>query len=145
MKIESHVSGSRCDRRLDASAASGSRLEHSSRELPMPRQPLDAVAIVIARDEIHAGIHARGIGAQRLFDDAHRLDEFRQSIAPRKRDCMAVADGHLIGRLGLVVRPLQLLAGQALFGEPVLDPTRTVARAGFSPATVRRVPPRTGC
>ena len=69
------------------------------------------------------GIHAGGIGAQRLLDDAHRLDEFPPvHRAQEAQAADAVADGHLIGRLGLVVRPLQLLAGQALFGEPVLDP-----------------------
>ena len=89
----------------------------------LPRHGFNAVAITVARDEIHPGIHACGIGTQRPLDDAHRLDELPPvHHAQEAQTADAIADGNLIDRLGLVVHPLQLLAGQALFGKTVLDP-----------------------
>ena len=125
-EIESHVGGARrravevgrFRRQLDRRA--GHRVLGDP---GLPRHGFHAVAISVARNKIHVGIHVGGIGAQRLLDDAHRLDEFPPvHRAQEAQTADAIADGNLIGRLGLVVRPLQLLAGQALFGEPVLDP-----------------------
>ena len=125
-KIEPHVCGAR--RRAVAAGCFRRELDRGVGHcvlgrLGLSRHGLHAVAIAVARDEIHSGIHFGRIGPKRLLGDAHRLDKF--SPIHRAQEAQAadtIADGDLIGRLCLIVRPLQLLARQALFGETVFHP-----------------------
>ena len=79
--------------------------------------------VAIARREIHLRIGVARIVAKRVFDHAHRLDEF----APVHRRQVtqatdAVADRYLIGGLLLVLGLHQLFDGLARFAQPLLDP-----------------------
>jgi hypothetical protein len=89
----------------------------------LARECLNAVAIAVAGRKIHLGIDSGRVGAERLLDEAHRFNELSPvDCAERAQAPDAVADEDLIGRLDLVVDPLQLFASEPLVGEAVLDP-----------------------
>ena len=94
-------------------------------ELALARDLLGDVAIAIAGGEIHLPIGAIGIGAQRLLDDAHGFDK----LAPihhcqETQAADAVADGHLVGGLLLVLGLHHLFDRQIAVGQPLLQPVQ---------------------
>ena len=103
------------------------------------------VAVAVARGEIHRARRRRRILAQRLLDDAHRLDELAPvHRAEEAQAADAVADRDLVGGLLLGLRLHQLLDRQARLGEPLLDPgERQRQRRRSGPAGGARAPRRT--
>jgi 3',5'-cyclic AMP phosphodiesterase CpdA len=86
---------------------------------------LGGVAIAVAGGKIHPAVNIGRIVAQRLIDDAQVLDEiapFQRTQHPQAAD--AVADGHLVGSLLLVLRLHQLGDGQARFRQALFDPAQ---------------------
>ena len=95
------------------------------------RDLLDDMAVSVAGGEIHPPVGSPRVLAQRLVDGAHRLDEcapVHRSQEPEAAD--AVADGNLVGRLLLVLRPHQLLDRQAGLGKPLFDPGERQRQGG---------------
>ena len=87
------------------------------------REPLDDVAIAIARLERHAGIHARRIAAQHPFRRARSLDELRPVDAadlPQARD--AVRHHELRHREMLCGALHRFLHAHHLIRDPLFDP-----------------------
>ena len=87
--------------------------------------PLRRMAVQITACKVHPCVGIGRILAQRLLDQAHRLDKFapiHRSQHPQAAD--AVTDRHLIGRLLLALRLHQLDGSQAGFREPLFDPRK---------------------
>jgi hypothetical protein len=87
------------------------------------RDLLDNVAVAVTGGEIHPAVGPPRVLAQHLVDGAHRLDEcapVHRSQEPKAAD--AVADGNLVGRHLLVLRPHQPLDRQVGLGKPLFDP-----------------------
>ena len=105
------------------------------RELAVPGQELDRMAIAIAGRKIHLAVNVGRVGAQGRLDQAQGLHELLPVHGAQETQTgNAVADGNLVGRLVLTLQMDQLFDGQPLFHEPLFEPAaremqhRTVPR-----------------
>ena len=95
------------------------------------RNLFSCMAVAIAARKFHAAVDAVRIRAQRALHDAQGLDELapvHRTQNPEAAD--AVADGHLIGGLPLVLGLHQLANGQGRFGKSLLDPGQRQCQRG---------------
>ncbi len=97
----------------------------------VPGHALDRVAIVVARREVHAGVHVGRVLAQRLLHMRQRLDELAPvGRAEQAQAADAVADRHLRGRLVLRLQLHQLLDVLLRVGQVLLDPRQRQRQRG---------------
>ena len=95
------------------------------------RDLLHHVPVAIPGGKIHPAVHPARIVAQGVLDPAHRFHELAPVHRPQEAETAdAVADGHLVGGLLLVLRLNRLLDGQARLGEPLLDPRQRQGQGG---------------
>jgi len=79
--------------------------------------------VAVAGGKIHLQIDAGRIARQRLLDQTLVADELPPIIGVDKPEAIdAVANRNLVRRLGLTFRAHQILRGQPLIGESVLEP-----------------------
>jgi len=105
-----------CERRLGHRILAG---------FAVARDALDGVAVGVAGGEVHPGIHAGRVGAQRAFHAGEGLDE----LAPvgggeQAQAADAVAHGHLFGGLVLRLELHELLGAAVVLGQPLLQPAQ---------------------
>ncbi len=99
---------------------------------------LDDVAVAVAGREVHPAVEPARILAQRLLDDAHRLDELAPvHRAQEAQAADAVADRDLVAGLLLVFRLDQLLDREARLGQ-------AAARSRSAATPARRSGPAAG-
>ena len=93
------------------------------RELALAGDGFDRMAIAIAGRKIHRAVNVSGVGAQDLLDDAQALHKFLPVHRAQETQAGdAVADRNLIRSLILAFHLDQLLDGQPLFHQPLLQP-----------------------
>jgi len=93
------------------------------RFLAEPGDAFDGVAIGIARGKIHQRINLGGIGAQSFFHHALALHKFLPVQGVEQAEAAnGIADRSLGRGLVLAFTLNQLSHGQALLGQPFLDP-----------------------
>jgi hypothetical protein len=101
------------------------------RQRRVPRDALDRLAVLVTRREVHRGIDAGRVAAQRLLDDRQPLDEVAPvHRAEQAQAADAVADRHLGGRLALRLQLHELLGRLVALGQPLLDPRQRQRQRG---------------
>ena len=95
------------------------------------RDFLHHMSVTIPAGKIHPAVNPARIIPQDLLDSAHRFHELAPVHRPQKAETAdAVADGHLVSGLLLVLRLNQLLNGQIRLGELLLDPGQWQGQSG---------------